>query len=98
MKEAVVEAKALTTFHFDDERFRRHNPLNIVSRHCHACKYRWPYQKEVWHEEEIYRRASSLDEVPNGQQQQSGQGQTKEEMEERLEKKNRDREAIAVEA
>jgi hypothetical protein len=26
------------------------------------CKYRWPYQNEVWKEEDLYKRAISFDE------------------------------------
>jgi hypothetical protein len=34
VKEAVVEAQTLATFHFGEERFRRHDPLDMVIQHC----------------------------------------------------------------
>jgi hypothetical protein len=38
VKETVTQVEALTTFHFDDEIFRIHDPLNIINHHFHSCK------------------------------------------------------------
>jgi hypothetical protein len=48
IKEGVVEVESLVTFHFEEEIFKQHDPLDVVNQHCKACKYRWPYQNEVW--------------------------------------------------
>jgi hypothetical protein len=63
IKEAVAESKNLATFHYGEDIFRRHDPLDFVIQHYRAFKYRWSYQSEVWHKDELYIRVVSLDEV-----------------------------------
>jgi Mg-chelatase subunit ChlI len=53
----------LDIFHFGTERFRRHDLHNVIERHYSARKYKWPYKNEEWQEEELYRRAASLEEL-----------------------------------
>jgi hypothetical protein len=47
VKEETIELKSLVSFHFGEEIFRRHDPLNVVGYHCLTCKYMWPFQNEV---------------------------------------------------
>jgi hypothetical protein len=61
MKEAMVDMETLATFHFEEEISRKCDPLNVIIKHCRTYKYRWLYQNELWKEEELYRRALSLD-------------------------------------
>jgi hypothetical protein len=53
VKEAQDEVDILTSFHFREEIFWRHDPLNIVKEHCISHRYRWEYKTDVWEEEEI---------------------------------------------
>jgi hypothetical protein len=46
----------LASFHFGKERFRRNDPLKVVSTHYNNHKYRWSYASDVWEEEEIHCR------------------------------------------
>lgn len=60
VKFSQMEGEALAAYHFGEERFRRHDPLNVVARHSSLVKYPWPQKNEVWQEEDKGREVRSF--------------------------------------
>jgi hypothetical protein len=52
IKEAQDKVNTLEYFHFGEEIFWRHDPLDVVINHT-QCKYIWEYMTDIWEEEEI---------------------------------------------
>jgi hypothetical protein len=89
----------LKYFHFREEIFRRHNPLDVVNTQWSNCKYRWDYTTYVWEEEEIQyqsityqdvifkRRGNPLGRIEDEQRVREAQNKIKEEAMEKETKK-----------
>lgn len=52
---AREDSEAISSFHFNELVFK-----NIVANHFASHHIKWTYTDEFWHEEEYYRRATSL--------------------------------------
>jgi hypothetical protein len=48
------EVNILESFHFREEIFWRHDPLDVVKENCINHRYRWEYKIDIWEEEEIH--------------------------------------------
>jgi hypothetical protein len=53
----------LLSYHFGEERFRRHKPNGVIKEHFNKVGFPWEYIIEVLEEEEIHRNARNYDEV-----------------------------------
>jgi hypothetical protein len=62
-KQAQDEVDTLISYHFGEERFRRHDPKKIVKEHFNKLGVPWEYTSEVWEEEEVHCGARTYDEV-----------------------------------
>ena len=48
---------------FGEERFKRHDPKQVVENHCRSIKYICLYKHEEWDDDKILWGASSYEEV-----------------------------------
>jgi hypothetical protein len=62
-KQAQVEVDILLSYHFGEERFRRHDPKNIVKENFHRMRLPYEYTTEFWEEEEVHQNDKTYDEV-----------------------------------
>jgi hypothetical protein len=62
-KQAQEEVNTLLSYHFGEERFKRHDPKGVVKEHFNKVGLPWEYTTEVWEEEEVHRSARTYDEV-----------------------------------
>jgi len=53
----------LLSFHFGEERSRRHDPKRVVKEHFNKVGLPWEYTTNVWEEEEVHRNARTYDKV-----------------------------------
>jgi hypothetical protein len=53
----------LLSYHFGEERFRRHDLKKVVKEHFNKLGVPWEYTSEVWEEEEVHCNARNYDEV-----------------------------------
>jgi hypothetical protein len=53
----------ILSYHFGEERFRRHDSKKVVKEHFNKLGVPWEYASEVWDEEEIHCNARAYDEV-----------------------------------
>jgi len=53
----------LLSFHFGEDRFRRHNPKGVVKQHLNKLGLPWEYTTDVWEEEEVHLNTRTYDEV-----------------------------------
>jgi hypothetical protein len=62
-KQAQEEVDILLSYHFKEERCRRHDPKKVVKKHFNKLGVPWDYTSEVWEEEEIHCNTRTCDEV-----------------------------------
>jgi hypothetical protein len=43
-----VEVDILLSYHFGEERFRRHDPMNVVREHFNSVRLPYEYTFEIW--------------------------------------------------
>lgn len=60
---AEAQAHALDRFHFSCGNLKRHDPHDVVQKHCTTCKFHYPYTHDAWPDEETFRRAQTLYEL-----------------------------------
>jgi hypothetical protein len=53
----------LLSFHFGEERFRRHKPKGVVKEHLNKLGMPWEYKTYVWEEEEVHLNTITYDKV-----------------------------------
>jgi hypothetical protein len=53
------------SYHFREERFRRHDPKKVVKEQCKKYGAPWEYTLSIWEEEEIHSKEKTYDEVIN---------------------------------
>jgi hypothetical protein len=56
-KQAQEEVNTLLSYHFGEERFRRHDPKGVVKDHFNKMGLPWEYTTETWDEEEVHHNA-----------------------------------------
>jgi hypothetical protein len=61
-KQAQTEVDILLSYHFGEERFRRHDPINIVREHFNSIMRPYEYTTEIW-EEEVHQNDRTYEEV-----------------------------------
>jgi hypothetical protein len=62
-KQAQEEVDIFLSYHFGEERFRRHDPKNIVKEHFHSMRLPYEYTTEFWEEEGVHQNSRTYDEV-----------------------------------
>jgi hypothetical protein len=62
-KQAQTKVDILLSYHFGEERFRRHDPKNIVKENFNSMRLPYEYTTEFWEEEEVHQNARTYDEV-----------------------------------
>jgi hypothetical protein len=53
-KKAQDEVNTLLSYHFGEERFRRHDLKGVVKDHFNKVGFPWEYTTYVWEEEEVH--------------------------------------------
>lgn len=53
-KQAQVEVNTVLSYHFGEERYKRHDPKNIVRDHFDKIGLPWEYTTDIWEEEEVH--------------------------------------------
>jgi hypothetical protein len=62
-KQEQEEVNTLLSFHFGEERFRRHDPKGVIKDHFNKVGFPWEYTTDIWEEEEIHRNVRTYNEV-----------------------------------
>jgi hypothetical protein len=62
-KQVQEEVDILLSYHFGEERFKRHDPRNIVREHFNSVKHPYEYTTDIWEEDEVHQNAKTYDEV-----------------------------------
>jgi hypothetical protein len=53
----------MLSYHFGEERFRRHDPKGIVREHFNNIRLPYEYTTDLWEEEEVHQNSRTYDEV-----------------------------------
>jgi hypothetical protein len=56
-KKEEGEVNILFSYHFGEERSRRHDPKGVIKEHFNKVEFPWEYTTEVWEEEEVHHSA-----------------------------------------
>jgi hypothetical protein len=90
----------MESYHFGEERFKRHDPGSIIPTRALQVNLTWPYTHEKWKEEDVKRRARSHDEVlfriqkiEKFREQRKQEEELRRKQEEELKKKQQDEQA-----
>jgi hypothetical protein len=62
-KQAQEEVDTLLSYHFGEERFKRHDPKGIVKEHFNNIRLPYEYTTDLWEEEEVHQNTRTYDEV-----------------------------------
>jgi hypothetical protein len=61
-KQAQAEVNNLLSYHFGEERYKIHDPKNIVRDHFNKIGLPWEYTIDLWKEEEVHQNSWTYDE------------------------------------
>jgi hypothetical protein len=53
----------LLSYHFEEERYRRHEPKNTMRERFNKIGLPWEYTIDLWEEEEVHQNAKTYDDV-----------------------------------
>ena len=62
-KQAQEEVNDLMSYHFGEERFKRHDPKEVVKDHFNKMGLPWEYTTNIWDEEEVHQNACTYDDA-----------------------------------
>jgi len=61
-KQSQEEIDTLLSYHFGEERFKRHDPKKVIKECFNKIGLPWEYTSEIWEEEEVHCDAKNYDE------------------------------------
>jgi hypothetical protein len=61
IKQEQVEVNTIVSYHFEEERYRRHDPKNMVRELLNKICVPWEYTKGIWEDEEVHKNIQTYD-------------------------------------